>query len=195
MILPNCKGWPEAFTIRGKVPKKTLLKYTGNLAYIYFLEAWAQIVAAITASDLLGQRYVTFCDNEAAKHALTKEYGKDPAVNAAIGAYWCFLTATATEAWMERVSSPANLSDEVSRNKFDLASKHGWIHVTMDYTEAYNIMEMAATDMQFAHEAAPQKLYNCLAGQFRKALEELGYQLPRLYSIYDIPGSRGGPTA
>ena len=178
VIFPNREGWPEALTIRGAVPRRTLLKFTENLAYIYF-----QIVAAITAADLLGSRYVTFCDNEAAKHALIRGYGRDPAVNAAIGTYWCFLTATATEAWLDRVSSEANLSDEISRDKHELAQSRGWAHVELDYTEAYSIMEEAATNMQFAHEVAPRKLYECLATQFRQEVHKMGLTLTKLHRL------------
>ena len=62
----------RAIAFRGQVPVETVLEFGSRRAYIYFLEAFAQVFAGIVMHDILGQDHVTFCDNEAAKHALIR---------------------------------------------------------------------------------------------------------------------------
>ena len=81
---------------------------------------------------------------------------------------------------MERVYSTAT-SDEISRNEYQLARSRNWIHLELDYTDAYLIMEAAASDMQVAHKTVSKQLCESLARHFRDELEEIGFQLNKTH--------------
>ena len=62
----------RAIAFRGEVPVQTVLAFGSRRAYIYFLEAFAQVFSGILLHAMLGPAHVTFCDDEAAKHALIR---------------------------------------------------------------------------------------------------------------------------
>ncbi len=105
----------RAIYVRGVVPSSKLRQFCTRRAFIYFLEAWAQILVGIACHELLGPRYTSFCDNDAAKHALLKGYGRDTTINNMLGLFWTFMEDIGGDPWIERASSAANLSDEFSR--------------------------------------------------------------------------------
>ena len=116
----------------GSVPPAVLKRFAKTKAYIFVLEALAQLVPLLLLHPLLRGPFWAFIDNEAAKHALTKGYSGNAAANTLVSAYWVAAATTAAAPWMERVSSKANLSDQVSRGDFAQAVRLGWRRVRFD---------------------------------------------------------------
>ena len=141
-------------------------------AYIYFLEAWAQVLIGIGFADMLGEAYTTFCDNEAAKHALLKAAKqKDISINNMLGMFWTGTTRSGQQPWIERVSSAANLSDGVSRNNFTVSDEAGWFRLELDLDNVYQTLLKAASDMDFAHTTAASVMYEDIGKQVRQQME------------------------
>jgi hypothetical protein len=135
--------------LAGAVPPDIVAEAGHNAAYIYFLEAWAQVAALAAFQDQISAFPIFFCDNEAAKHALIKGYSKAPWVNASISAFWHLAARRQLHPWIERVSSKANLADPVSRHQppdFLSGIKIVWSDQT-----AFQLLRRAASDTVFAH--------------------------------------------
>ena len=162
--------WDRAFALRGHLPPSVLQPFCSRKAFIYFLEAFAQIIIGITFDFVLGPFYTTFCDNEAAKHAIIKGYGSDPNINNLIGMYWSHMSDSATDPWMERVSSKANLSDEVSRDCWQLASEAGWFRMEIDFSPIYPVLVRVATDEHYARTDAAKDSPQAMGQTVRSAL-------------------------
>ena len=162
---PDACGNRFRFCIKGEVPAKVLARFCTRRAFIYFLETWAQVVTFLGFDHMLGAEYLSFVDNEAAKHALIKGYGKDSAINSVIGIYWGAHADSQQTPWLERVTSKSNVSDEISRNVYDMANALQCTEIPLDLTEVYNIILQAADDMMFAHEQAHKLLIAVLREQ------------------------------
>ena len=173
VFFPRRDGWPEAFTIRGEVPPALLRAFCGRQAFIYFLEAWAQIISCFFFEQMLTSLHIAFCDNEASKHALIKAYGADMAINSVIALYWALHASKSKSPWMERVSSKANLSDAISRDDFTEARARNWVHLD-NLSEVYTVILQCCEDVAFAHEHATAKLCSLLNPQLHRALSALG---------------------
>ena len=115
-------------------PPDVLGRFARTKAYIFVLEALAQLVPLLMLHPLLVGPFWAFIDNEAAKHALTKGYSGNAAANTFVSAYWVAAATTAAAPWLERVSSKANLSDQVSRGDFAQAERLRWRQVRFDLT-------------------------------------------------------------
>ncbi|CAE7931305.1 unnamed protein product, partial [Symbiodinium necroappetens] len=88
-----------------------------------------EVLALVTMGRRLPQRWLAFIDNVAGQWALTKGYGKDPAVNGILASFWA--TASLSD-WLpdfRRVPSKANVADAVSRGDLSAAHRHGWTRV------------------------------------------------------------------
>ena len=144
--------------------------FCSRRAYIYFLEAWAQILVGIGFADILGDAYTTFCDNEASKHALLKGYGKDISINNMLGMFWTGIARSGQQPWIERVSSKANLSDGVSRNDFTVSDEESWFRVELDLNNVYETLLRAASNMDFAHTEAASVMYEDISKQVREQM-------------------------
>ena len=166
----DAKTWPEAIVIRGETPSDILSLFASRGAFIYFLEAWAQIIPALACLHLLGDRYIAFCDNEAAKHALIKGYGNDIPCNNLLGTYWAAHAISGTSPWMERVTTHANIADAVSRNDVSFAQSQGWLIAQLDLSKAYSILRRIATDSEFAHAEAHSLMIQDLRPQIDKQI-------------------------
>ena len=168
---PNIKYWPEAIVVRGETPPDILGLFASRGAFIYFLEAWAQIIPALACLHLLGDRYIAFCDNEAAKHALIKGYGNDIPINNLLGTYWAAHAISGTSPWMERVTTHANIADAVSRNDVKFAVAQGWLIAQLDLSRAHSILRRIAADSEFAHAEAHSLLIQELRPQIDKHIQ------------------------
>jgi len=144
----------ETQFMEGQFPPHLLRKFCNRKAFIYFLEIWAQILPMIVWWRQLDQYVLSFVDNEASKHALTKGYGNEPAVDNLIGAYWSMCSNKKKSPWFERVSSKANISDDVSRGDFTRATRLGWRRVFPRLSAIENIMEKIADNAEYAFSAA-----------------------------------------
>jgi hypothetical protein len=72
VIIPDQARPEEGYMMRGEIPHDIVRAFSETRAYIYFLEALAQIIPVLVAGEYLNQYYISFVDNEAAKHALGK---------------------------------------------------------------------------------------------------------------------------
>ena len=118
----------------------------------------------------LRTHYISFCDNEAAKHALLKGYGKDECINNMLGMFWTNCATAGRSPWFERVTSEANLSDEISRDNMQLVKQSGWNIIDLELTETYKILIGAAKDIVVAHREAADLTRTPLEAQARTQL-------------------------
>ena len=76
----------------GSIPADLLALFTSRRAYIYIyiycLEIFGQVIAAITCRDMLSENWIGFCDNMAGKAALIRGYGRDSTVNNLLACFW-----------------------------------------------------------------------------------------------------------
>ena len=148
-----CRARPDLVLYAcGAASPRLLRRFCKRRAFIYFLEAWAQIIAAIAFKNYLRTDYVAFIDNEAAKHALQKGYGKDECINNLLAAFWTYTTKHNIQPHFERVSSQANISDEISRGDLARAHREGWKRIEFDYHLLENITEKIATNTELAFD-------------------------------------------
>ena len=110
----------------GHVPHKLLLQFAHNNAFIYFLEAWAAIIAPVLLQPLLTPQYAQLCDNEAAKMAIIKGAGKHQPMNNLLGSHWAWHNRRKMTPHMFRVPSKANIADPFSRMDFTISTQPGW---------------------------------------------------------------------
>ena len=153
------------FYMLGEVPPAVLTRFCSRKACIYFLEAWAQILCAFLFAPHLTTEYHALIDNEAAKFALIKGYGKDTATNSIISMYWNMHAQQMRPPWVDRVSSKCNAADEVSRGDTTAAIRRGWIRLDPDLSEVYSCINQATSDMQFATGPAATRMYSSLQCQ------------------------------
>ena len=151
--------------IRGEVPPNMLQRFATNKAYIYFLEAFAQIITAFFFCTVMDDLATMFIDNEAAKHAIIKGYCRERAMCNLLGCFWCLCGHTGLTPWMERVTSEANPSDEISRDVWDMVFSEKWTVLKIDLQPTIRIFNMLAEDSEFAHKSAPQALRREMAKQ------------------------------
>ena len=100
---------------RGEVPTAVLADLASSRAYIFWLEALAQIVSVAVASSVCSEHVACWIDNTAAEHALNKGYSKDLRLSAIIGAFWIWAASTSFSVSFHRVASSENISDGISR--------------------------------------------------------------------------------
>ena len=174
VFLPTDSGHHAAFCLRGEVPAHVLAAFCSRRAFIYFLEAWAQVLCCIAFEEWITPDYIAVVDNEAAKYALIKGYGRDCNINAIISIYWAPQADQGWRPWMHRVSSADNISDEVSRNDFTMAKALNWHRVHIDTEDIYKIILRAADNILFAHTHALQQLQMAVRDQpFRREVRAI----------------------
>ena len=173
VIFPQRDGWPAAFTMRGEVPDSIVKRFCTRRAFIYFLEAWAQCAPLWCMANILAGPYVSFCDNEAACHALIKGYGKDEGINSLISMFWASAAQSNCDPWLERVSSKANISDGISRDDFTLARLHGWIHLDIDFDCIWPALLQAADDIEYALTRGHLDICNALQPQVQRTIGKI----------------------
>ena len=121
----------QPFYAYGSVPTSTLTAVCPNRAYIYFLEAWAQVLAVLAAGTHLTDSFTSFVDNKASEYALIKGMGCTPILNHIIGAFWHIMAQNGLSPWFERVTSKANIADEISRFDLAFARSQGWREINL----------------------------------------------------------------
>ena len=175
IVIPDQSKPHIGFTMFGTVPLAIVKLFSGTKAFIYFLEALAAIIAPMMLRPLLPEHYISFIDNEAAKFALIKGYGKQVRVNQLIATFWNFISANQLSPWIERVSSGANWADSVSRNDFSLANAKGWIRLRPQLNHIWPILKQIATDSDFAHGMGHSQLASALQASVKLQLTARGF--------------------
>ncbi|CAE7826193.1 kanC [Symbiodinium sp. CCMP2592] len=137
-------GWGFVVTVQGqthfahgRVPYWFVRAFTSRRAYIYMLEIVAQILPLFAMEDQLDRHVMLFVDNEPARHALTRGFGKDESINCLLQHAWRFLEAQSFRPAWQRVTSSANVSDSVSRGDLRHARAEGWIALERDWDSLF----------------------------------------------------------
>jgi hypothetical protein len=180
----------KAIAFRGTVPVETVLAFGSRRAYLYFLEAFAQVISSIIFSDLLGQEHMTFCDNEAAKHALIRGYGTDTNINNMIAMFWTHAAQSQSQPWIDRVCSSANLSDGVSRDEWDLCEQMGWARLDLNFDQVYVILQSVATDSAFAYNSAAAQIREIMQDQIQDKMKLIPWAIDIVYRTSPERGQR-----
>ena len=89
---------------RGEVPLEVLADLASSRAYIFWLEALAQVLSLATVCDLVDAHVCCWVDNTSAEHALNKGYSKDLRLSAIIGAFWVWTASRSLSVSFHRVT-------------------------------------------------------------------------------------------
>eukprot|EP00438_Fugacium_kawagutii_P030630 Skav223900 [mRNA] locus=scaffold2113:67388:67897:+ [translate_table: standard] len=115
----------------------------------------AQTLAVIAGQEILTESSWFYCDNEASRCALLKGFGKDERLNRLISCTWQLASAINLSPAFDRVTSSANMSDEISRNDLRLAESKGWTLISLNWDEIYKELAAATKSLKAASIAAP----------------------------------------
>ena len=149
------------FYDHGVVPPWFLRKFEARRAFIYMLEVFAQVAALAAFATHLPGAVTAFIDNTAGQAALSKGYGKDPAMNGLLAAFWALAARQGTMVDFRRVPSKANVADAVSRDDFDRARREGWTRVHIPASAIMHILAKAVDDLIYATDGAADDLLAC----------------------------------
>ena len=114
-----CALGSQPIAFRGEVPRLVLARVASSKAFIFWLEALAQILSIIVVAHMVEADILCFVDNTAAELALRKGSSKDLLLSALIGQFWIWVAERGLCLHFRRVASSENLSDGISRG--DLA--------------------------------------------------------------------------
>ncbi|OLP83053.1 hypothetical protein AK812_SmicGene36237 [Symbiodinium microadriaticum] len=149
------------FYDHGVVPPWFLRKFESRRAFIYMLEVFAQVAALAAFATHLPGAVTAFIDNTAGQAALSKGYGKDPAMNGMLAAFWALAARRGTMLDFRRVPSKANVADAVSRDDFGRAWREGWTRVHIPASPIMHILAKAVDDLLYAVDGAAADLLAC----------------------------------
>ncbi|CAE7617397.1 Dnmt3a, partial [Symbiodinium sp. CCMP2456] len=123
----------QTFYAAGRVPHWFVREFARRRAYIYMLEIVAQILPLLVLYDRIDQHVIMFVDNEPARHALSKGFGKDDSINRLLQHSWRYIEEIRLRPAWQRVTSSANVSNAVSRGDLRHARAEGWTLVEADW--------------------------------------------------------------
>ena len=149
------------FYDHGVVPPWFLRKFESRRAFIYMLEVFAQVAALAAFATHLPGAVTAFIDNTAGQAALSKGYGKDPAMNGMLAAFWALAARQGTMVDFRRVPSKANVADAVSRDDFGRARREGWTRVHIPASPIMHILAKAVDDLLYVVDGAAADLLAC----------------------------------
>ena len=155
--LPDClqassmadstNGWEAVFlasnvrkAFRSQVPVSLLVQSSPTKAYIFWLEAIAQVLSVICIQPFVKGHLVCFADNVAAEHALQKGYTKDAKFTKLLGAFWGWVASKSLSLSFHRLTSAANVSDGISRGDLAEAQELGCQFENPQFDQAYNFL-------------------------------------------------------
>ena len=97
------------------------------------LEIVAQVVPLMAMKNMIDKFVIMFVDNEPARHALTKGFGKDDSINCLLQYSWRQIEELSLRPAWQRVTSSANVSDAVRRGDLRHARAEGWTAVHFNW--------------------------------------------------------------
>ena len=121
--------------------------------HLYVLEILAQVLVLVTLARRLPQKWLAFVDNVAGQWALTKRYGKDPAVNGELAAFW-------STAALADCSSCAVEGQCPQRRDLEMARRMGWTRGNTPVKGILQTLARAVKDLDFAVNDAADELVN-----------------------------------
>ena len=187
VIFPRIPGHPEAFYAHGSIPKQQLQAMYDQKAFIYFLETIAMVLGimitgAITPANWASTTRVTaLIDNEAAKCALIKGYGKDQGMNTLLSTFWPHCARHQLHPTFHRVSTKANIADKISRHETQWAATRGWRAFHLDTAPITTAIAAAHGDHEQALRHTSHTVYHAI-------LLQLQTQEPAFRSLLREPG-------
>ena len=107
---------PTGISQSSALPPNLLQKVSRGTNAIYFLEAWAALIAPVIFRPWLTSTHLQLCDNEAVKHAIRRGVGKHQPLNSLLGAH---------SNWRNRQQLQLHIA-RFSRHDKSVAHKHGW---------------------------------------------------------------------
>eukprot|EP00439_Symbiodinium_sp_Y106_P067273 s3940_g11.t1 len=141
---------------RGEVPLEVLADLASSRAYIFWLEALAQVLSLATVCDLVDAHVCCWVDNTSAEHALNKGYSKDLRLSAIIGAFWVWTASRSLSVSFHRVPSSENISDGISRGDLqELRAVAGTFH-EVSFQKAWPILRQFEADYKNYEEEFAQ---------------------------------------
>lgn len=138
--------------IHGTIPRLFLQHFTSNRAYIYFLEAWAAIIAQVLIQPLLTQPYIRLWDNDPATHAINKGSGRHQPLNKLIGSHWAWHNRQQLTQILRRAPSKANIADPFSRRDFSISDSLGWKVLSTPTEQLIPTIHKVVGNPSFAHK-------------------------------------------
>ncbi|CAE7841029.1 kanC, partial [Symbiodinium necroappetens] len=119
----------------GRTPPETLRNGWGFVATIQGRTVYAHgtVLPLIVLQHDLDKQIIMFVDNEPARHALSKGFGKDDSINCLLQHTWRHIESLSLRPAWQRVTSAANVSVDVSRGDFRHAQAAGWTRLEHDW--------------------------------------------------------------
>ncbi|CAE7027728.1 DD3-3 [Symbiodinium sp. CCMP2592] len=160
---------------RGEVPASVLAGLAASRAYIFWLEALAQLVSLAVVCDLVDTHVCCWIDNTAAEHALNKGYSKDLRLSAIIGAFWVWAASRSLSVSFHRVSSEENISDGISRGDLgDLQAANGDFY-EVSFKEVWPLLEHFRDDCRRYQDEFAQVVALLVAASLRPSSPPSGF--------------------
>ena len=144
----------QVLAAHGVIPPSVLQPYSKRRAFIYVLELMAPLIAMMSLHTQMPRFIILWIDNKAGLPALSKGYGRDPAVNNMLTFIWCFLAHTGIHLHCEWVPSAHNLADGISRHDLSEARLGGWSLLDLPLKPLHQILQRCAADLEFAATTA-----------------------------------------
>ena len=147
----------QTLCAHGEIPPSLLQPYSKRRAFIYVLELMAPIIAMVALHGHYNPYVILWIDNKAGLSALSKGYGRDPAVNNLLTFAWSFLAHFGMFLHCEWVASRHNLADGISRHDLTEASQGDWSLLSLPMKPLYSILQRCAGDTQYAVSLAVEE--------------------------------------
>ena len=148
---------------RTSAPVSFLSKVATTKAFIFWLEALAQILSLAAVAGFLSGGVVCFVDNSASEHALRKGYSKDARLTNLLGWFWAWGASKELNVFFVRVSSKANLSDAASRGDWEPSDKIGCHRCQPDFQQSWQLLSELAEKSVEPHAALFENLVDLVA--------------------------------
>ena len=117
---------PVVFTM--PVPKKMIDKWIPRSNPIAMVEMLAPVIANETFAHFLqGKKTIYLIDSECVLGALVKGYSAREDMCELTGVFWEQITDLDALAYLDRVSTDGNVSDDPSRDDLTIAKELGWV--------------------------------------------------------------------
>ncbi|CAE7807536.1 DNMT3A, partial [Symbiodinium necroappetens] len=130
----------------GRTPPETLRNGWGFVVTIQGRTVYANgtVLPLIALQHDLDKQIIMFVHNEPARHALSKGFGKDDSINCLLQHTWRHIESLSLRPAWQRVTSAANVSDDVSRGDLRQAQAAGWTRLEHDWDAVFEGLLMGS---------------------------------------------------
>ena len=121
------KNEQQALCTRCDVTPDKTAKWLARSTQICMVELIAVAVALCTfENELRNKKLLVFVDAQAVEGAIVKGYSRIEDVCEAVGLIWCMACDLGVLMYVDRVSTDANIADEISRGSLSMAERCDW---------------------------------------------------------------------